>query len=258
MSPEGIDLEQPQWALLGELVSAVDKTSAEERQPFQVISPGNRYVQVVHHPGLNNRCLEAYPADLKALERGSLLEVTSRDQGYWEFELLPLARGFWRQRIANLQSSLQRVEQAVREYLDGSRLRERYADAYAKIAEADGLLWSTEAEQNATIICHLCREALVLFTTALVNEHKPPDADLELAKTKRRLGSVLRSARHPIGEKTSVFIDALEGYYSALSDLVDRGEHGAAKIGEPVAWDDARRVVFHTLIVMYEVDRALG
>jgi hypothetical protein len=36
-----------------------------------------------------------------------------------------------------------------------------------------------------------------------------------------------------------------------------RQEHGGQKEGRPLTWEDARRVVFQTLIVMYEIDRAL-
>ena len=46
-------------------------------------------------------------------------------------------------------------------------------------------------------------------------------------------------------------------YWGTLSDLVQRQEHGAAKEGEPLTWEDGQRVVFHTAIVMWEIDRSL-
>jgi hypothetical protein len=47
-------------------------------------------------------------------------------------------------------------------------------------------------------------------------------------------------------------------YWGTVSDLVQRQEHGAQKQGAELTWEDARRVVFQTAIVMYEVSRALG
>lgn len=32
----------------------------------------------------------------------------------------------------------------------------------------------------------------------------------------------------------------------------------AQREGEPLVWEDARRVVFQTLVVMYELDRAVA
>jgi hypothetical protein len=39
---------------------------------------------------------------------------------------------------------------------------------------------------------------------------------------------------------------------------VQRQEHGAQKEGRPLVWEDGRRVVFQTAIVMFELDRALS
>jgi hypothetical protein len=39
--------------------------------------------------------------------------------------------------------------------------------------------------------------------------------------------------------------------------LVQRQEHGAQKEVTPLTWEDARRVVFQTCVVMYEINRAL-
>ena len=55
---------------------------------------------------------------------------------------------------------------------------------------------------------------------------------------------------HPVvGERDRAFLDALLTYWGTVSDLVQRQEHGAKKEGEPLMWEDARRVVFQTAIV---------
>lgn len=52
-------------------------------------------------------------------------------------------------------------------------------------------------------------------------------------------------------------MEALLAYWGTVSDLVQRQEHGGQKEGEPLEWEDARRAVLHTAVVMFEVDRVL-
>jgi hypothetical protein len=52
-------------------------------------------------------------------------------------------------------------------------------------------------------------------------------------------------------------LDALLAYWGTTSDLAQRQEHGAQKEGEVLTWEDSRRLVFHTAIVMVEIDRTL-
>ena len=46
-------------------------------------------------------------------------------------------------------------------------------------------------------------------------------------------------------------------YWGTVSDLVQRQEHGAQREGKQLVWEDARRVVFQTANVMFEIDRSL-
>jgi len=57
--------------------------------------------------------------------------------------------------------------------------------------------------------------------------------------------------------KFKAVLESLVSCWEAAIDLVQRQEHGANKEGEPLVWEDARRVVFQTMMVMYELDRAL-
>ncbi len=53
------------------------------------------------------------------------------------------------------------------------------------------------------------------------------------------------------------FLEALIGYWGTVSDLIQRQVHGAQREVERLGIEDGRRVVYQTLNVMYEVDRAL-
>jgi hypothetical protein len=63
---------------------------------------------------------------------------------------------------------------------------------------------------------------------------------------------------HRGSRQDTSFAEALLAYFGTVSDLVQRQEHGAQREGAPLRWEDARRVVFQTAMVMLELDRALG
>ena len=96
------------------------------------------------------------------------------------------------------------------------------------------------------------------FTDALARQHNPASAELDKTKTVARLRSVLSLYLAKIGAKEKSFLDALVAYWGTVADLAQRQEHGAQKEGDPLVWEDARRVVFQTLVVMFEIDRALS
>lgn len=52
-------------------------------------------------------------------------------------------------------------------------------------------------------------------------------------------------------------LQTLRAYWSSTIDLIQRQEHGATKEGVPLEWEDARLVVFSTMVSMAELDRAV-
>jgi hypothetical protein len=73
-----------------------------------------------------------------------------------------------------------------------------------------------------------------------------------------RVRAVIEHRRTALGEATSEVLGALLAYWGTVSDLVQRQEHGAQKEGQQLIWLDARRVVFQTASVMYEIDANLA
>jgi len=73
----------------------------------------------------------------------------------------------------------------------------------------------------------------------------------------RRIRAVLRQHGARVGSTTTPLLDALVGYWKAVSGLAQRQEHGGQKEGRDLVWEDGRRVVFQTAVVMFETDRAL-
>jgi hypothetical protein len=96
-----------------------------------------------------------------------------------------------------------------------------------------------------------------VFATTLVERFRPPNVDQDKQHDRARLKAVLVHHREQIGETEGEFLDALNAYWGALSTLVQRQEHGAQREKETLVWEDGRRVVFQTAVVMYEVDQSL-
>ena len=56
----------------------------------------------------------------------------------------------------------------------------------------------------------------------------------------------------------SEMLKALVMYWGTVMDITQRQEHGSQREGGELTWEDARRVVFQTAVVMFEVDHALS
>jgi len=133
----------------------------------------------------------------------------------------------------------------------------RYPDAYDKWASAEDLLWKTDSEQQLTTIGHLCREAVQKFATALVAHYQPSNVTEDKAKTIARVKAVLDMQGAKMGTREKRFLEALLSYWGTVNDLIQRQEHGAQKEGQQLVWEDGRRIVFQTAVVMFEIDKAL-
>jgi hypothetical protein len=119
------------------------------------------------------------------------------------------------------------------------------------------MLWGSDASQSFTTIGHLCREAVREFASVAERTYAKPNPDLKPDATVAKIRALLESRKAGQSKAVAAFLDALLSYWGTVSDLVQRQEHGAEKEGEDLTWEDARRVVVHSLLVMYEVDRAL-
>lgn len=153
-------------------------------------------------------------------------------------------------------ASVVQVEAEVRRYLDSEAFAARYPRAHEKWRQAEEPLWGTESQQALTTIGHHCREAMQIFASELVTTYPLPKAIPDPANTVERVRSVLTLAREKLGEVERAFLDALLAYWGTVADLSQRQEHGTLKEGKSLEWEDARRLVFQTAVVMFEIDRA--
>ena len=150
---------------------------------------------------------------------------------------------------------LERTEQGLRSYIESDSFQKKYSLAYGRWKEAEKLLWESDSDRQLTTIGHCCREAIQAFATALVDYYQPPIVDTNKSRDITRIKAVIN---HHLGTLEQDFLAALISYWQSVSGLTQRQEHGAQKEGGQLIWEDGRRVVFQTAVLMYEVDRSLS
>jgi hypothetical protein len=69
---------------------------------------------------------------------------------------------------------------------------------------------------------------------------------------------VIGTAKPDMGKKEGEWLKSLLDYLLGVSGIIQRVTHAAEKQGEPINWNDARRVVTQTLILIYELDNLLS
>jgi hypothetical protein len=151
---------------------------------------------------------------------------------------------------------VENMEAGMRRFLDQQPFQDTYPSAYQKWAQSERLLWGGDSQDQLTAIGHHCREAMQEFATALVTLREVKGVNPNPASTIARLQAVIRADVG--GETLPPFLEVLVAYWGTVSDLAQRQEHGAQREGRALTWEDARRVVFQTMCVMYEIDRALN
>lgn len=79
----------------------------------------------------------------------------------------------------------------------------------------------------------------------------------------KRAGSIREKGRALVGDTggrgnvAAKHCVALVDYWDSVSDLANRQEHRAAREGDALVAEDGRRLIFHTVVVMFEIDRFL-
>jgi len=255
MNFQNLYLGPEQQELLGVLVEAYRNTPRENRQQFDYIqSHGGSSLS---HPGLGSSLENVYEGDISALGSAGLLSITPRNH-LVRFDITPKGFRYYEYMKEQSGQPTKRVEDTMNQHLASDRFQRAYPAAYQKWAEAERLLWGSDSEQRLTSIGHFCREAMQEFATALVDRYQPPNVKTDKASIIARMRAVLDLREVQLGTTAKPFLEALLTYWGTVSDLVNRQEHGGQREAAALVWDDARRVVFQTAVVMFEIDQSLS
>ena len=194
--------------------------------------------------------------DAEILAHYGLLRRSYNRQGDPTFYVMPQALVHYAERKAS-SPAVDAVQENLLSYLDGPEFQSRHPIAHQKWEQAVTRLWEEDSAQQLTTIGHLCREVMQEFVTSLAARHQVDLSDLPVDKTVKRLQRIVDKKRDGKRAAELALLDASIVYWGTLSDLVQRQEHGAQKENEPLTWEDGRRVVFQTCVVMHEISRSL-
>jgi hypothetical protein len=253
---EHIVLEPEQVELLRLVVEASRNVPRDKRRKFMVARTFGG--DSLMHPGLSKNGTKTYIGDIEILSSVGLLNLSYGSNGTPNFDVTPLGFQYYEYLHQVDTEPVRAIEEVPRRYLDGAGFRNVHPIAYEKWREAERLLWSADSSKHLTAIGHHCREAMQAFATGLVKQHTLPGVDQDPAHVVARVRGVTNQERTSLGEGVADSLDALISSWGTTSDLVQRQEHGAQKEGTPLVWMDARRVVFHTGVVMFELDATLS
>ena len=245
-------LEPEQDELLCMVAEAARNVPRSQRQKFLVAQTMGGDILI--HPGLPGD-MEIYAGDVEILANQGLVALSHTSNNTLAFDVSPSGFRYYAELKRLSGSPVQRVEKTIRVHLDSAPFEQRFPKALRLWSEAEVKLWTPDADQQLTTIGHSCREAMQEFAAALVLEYAPSNVDPDPTHIVARTRQVLQVGM-PVG-RVRDFLDALLAYWGTVSDLVQRQEHGAQKEGEPLLLEDARRVVFQTALVMFEISRAL-
>jgi hypothetical protein len=245
-------------AFLWHLVEAARAVPRSERGNFTAhcfAEPGNELL----HAGLPAGMIKNFDeGDLRDLIEADLLRVTATAHNKQMFELRRGAFEAYDRAHRDAAAPVAAQERMVTEHISSHAFAARYRDASDRWRGAEALLWDDDSVKNLTDIGHRCREALQLFATRLIELHGVTGVESDPAKTVNRLRACIAARKPNLSTTVVGLLDALVGYWGSVSDLVQRQEHGAGKEGEELSWEDGRRVVLYTALVMHECDRALS
>jgi hypothetical protein len=253
---EEVMLDPEQKELLTVLVELSRKMPRDKRFKFIVVqSMKGAFLICPGHPDLN---IKIFVGDVEILARENMIDITYSSRGSPNINVVPRGYAYYKHMKQQEGQPLENVENTVRKYLATESFRQMYPKAYQKWAEAEDMLWGDDSESQLTTIGHLCREAVQEYADYLVDKFKPTDIPEDKASTVARMRGILNQTKGKLGEKEVACLDALLAYWGTVIDLIQREEHGGQKEGKPLVWEDGRRVVFQTSVVMFEIDRSVA
>ena len=253
MIREHVLLEPEQEELLCKFVEADQQAPQGQRGRFITINQfQTSYFLYDSAPGIK---VIGSLIDAEILAGKGLLGRAYTSTGEPTFYVKPEAIQYYR-KLKQADQPAQAIEKEVRRSLLSDEFKNLYPVPFKKLTDAETLLWDSDSERQFSRIGHICREALQEFADALVQKYNPPNVDTDKSHIIARIRSVLNLSPN-LGSTEKEFLKSLIGYWGAVSDLVQRQEHGSQRDKNSLLWEDGRRVVFQTFIVMYEIHRSL-
>jgi hypothetical protein len=253
---ERIFLEPEQKDLLIQIVEASRNVSRSERMKFLVIE--SEEGDILIHPGLPGGKTSIYAGDVEILANTGLINRSYGSKGSPRFDVHPIGFKFYSHLKESSGEPIERVENSFKSYINSEPFITKHKHAFDKWSMAQDHLWAADNQDQFTTIGHLCRESMQEFVDILLREICPHVEHRDKSKIVARLKIVITEKKKALPKTIFPLLEALISYWGCVVDIVQRQEHGGNKEGKELVWEDARRVVFSTMVVMHEIDNALN
>jgi len=150
-------LEKEQEQLLIKLVEAHRNVPSGQRQEFFVGHTVGPPGVELFHPAIPKKAPRVFEGDLKILASKGLISVSYGSLGIESFFINPEGFQTYNHIKKKAGQPLERVQHAIKDYINGNHFRSRYPAAYSKWEQAEKLLWEVDSKATLTTIGHLTR-----------------------------------------------------------------------------------------------------
>ncbi|MCX6170161.1 MAG: hypothetical protein NTX65_12520 [Ignavibacteriales bacterium] len=251
------ELEAHQNIIISFIIETHRSVPVEKRKEFFVSTCSSGTSMV--NPSVPNSSLDVSTVDLKILDAAGYIKIEKHVHPSVDFSFHPTSKGikYYEYLKQNYTGSFQQIDSEIKNYLSNSNFAVVYQIAFAKWKEAENLLWKAENQINYSTIGHLCRESIQEFIDSIILRYNLADKYQDKTHTKNRLEGIILYNKNQLGKTIPKFLTAIEDYWNNLIDIIQRQEHSGLKDGEELGFEDARRVVFHTGILLYEISRTI-
>jgi hypothetical protein len=165
-------------------------------------------------------------------------------------------------------SDFRSIEDYLRAYLEDERFRSAHPLAYGRWLVAWELLWCAESRAKVIAVAQRAGDAMQVFTSSVLERRTPMAMDPQwpdlLADRSRRpdaldgLTSLADAYREQLGEERSELLHGLLEHWQALLQNVRRHDDASEPPAARLRWEDGRRLVLFTALVMVEFDRSFA
>jgi hypothetical protein len=162
----------------------------------------------------------------------------------------------------------ERVEDYLRAYLEGELFRAAHPLARGRWVVAWEMLWCADSHAKVIALGERARTAMLAFAASMVERCVPLAMDANwpevLAGATQRpepvdgLATITEAYRRELGEERTTLLRSLLEDWRSLLERVERHGRASRPDGERLRWEDGRRLVLFTALVMVETDRSFA
>ena len=158
-------------------------------------------------------------------------------------------------RAQHAVQDFENVEDYLRAYLADERFKSTYLRASELWSHAASTLYREGSKGEVLVAARKAREAMREFASALAEPHEPSSPDSTTAEADH-LSSLIDAYRPRFGDSRCDLLQSLFQYWRVLDGVANGHGRDSRGGGEPLRWEDGRRIVVLTALVMVEVDRS--